>query len=248
MKRDELVRTLDQWLDTSSFPDYCPNGLQVEGRDDIRRLLAGVTASQALLDRAVAWGADAVLVHHGYFWKGEGASITGIRKRRLETLIKNDINLIAYHLPLDAHPELGNNAQLALRMGWEATGRFGSQGIAWHGVNPCGGTAEQLAERLAQVLGRSPLLVGPEDRPVRRIAWCSGGGQGYFEEAVALGVEAYATGEISEQHVHLAREAGVAYLAGGHHATERFGIQALAARLSRDFGLECSFADIDNPV
>lgn len=248
MKCNELVNELDQLLEVSRFQDYCPNGLQVEGRQEIKRVVAGVTASQALLDSAVASKADAVLVHHGYFWRGEDSCVTGIRRRRLATLIKNDINLLAYHLPLDAHPQLGNNAQLALRMGWEATGRFGSQEIAWQGDTGRDETAAQLAERLALLLGREPLLVGPKDRQVRRLGWCSGGAQSYFEEAVELGLDAFISGEISEQNVHLAREAGVAYLACGHHATERFGVQALAAHLAEQFGLACEFVDIDNPV
>ncbi len=248
MKRDELVRYLDQLLENSRFRDYCPNGLQVEGRAEIRRILAGVSASQALLDRAVASGADAVLVHHGYFWKGEEARIVGIRRQRLATLLKNELNLIAFHLPLDAHPQLGNNAQLAERMGWQATGRFGAQEIACYGNNGRLETAAQLANRLTSLLGRAPLLVGPQERSVGRLGWCSGGAQAYFEEAIALGLDAYVCGEISEQNVHLAREAGVAYLACGHHATERYGVEALAAHLAAQFGLECEFADIDNPV
>jgi len=248
MKRDELVATVDQLLEVTRFQDYCPNGLQVEGRAEVKRIVAGVTASQALLDRAVVSSADAVLVHHGYFWKGEDARIMGIRRRRLATLINHDINLVAYHLPLDAHPQLGNNAQLALKMGWQASGRFGAQEIAWQGSDSRNETAAQLAVRLAQVLGREPLLVGSADRQVRRLGWCSGGSQSFFEEAVALGLDAYVCGEISEQNVHLAREAGVAYLACGHHATERFGVQALAAHLAEQFGLECEFVDIDNPV
>jgi len=248
MKREELAAYLDQLLETTKFRDYCPNGLQVEGRADVERIVAGVTASQALLDRAVALGADAVLVHHGWFWRGEDGRVTGIRKKRLGTLLANDINLLAFHLPLDAHPELGNNAQLAARLGWQPEGRFGEQDIAWFGSNPGGETAAALATRLGQVLGREALLVGPAERPVRRIGWCSGGAQGYFEQAIALGLDAYVSGEISEQTVHLAREAGVAYLACGHHATERYGVEALARHLAATCGLHCEFVDIDNPV
>lgn len=248
MKRDELVGSLDQLLEISRYRDYCPNGLQVEGRPEIGRIVAGVTACQALLDRAVASDADAVLVHHGYFWRGEDSCLTGIRRRRLATLIKNDINLIAYHLPLDAHPHLGNNAQLAARLGWREEGRFGEQDIGWFGGNSCEETAFALAERLARVLGRAPLLVGPQERPVRRLGWCSGGGQGYFEAVIDLGLDAYVSGEISEQNVHLARESGVAYLACGHHASERFGVEALAAHVAVQFGMECEFIDIDNPA
>jgi len=248
MKRDELVEYLDELLQPAKFRDYCPNGLQVEGRTEVGRLVAGVTASQALLDEAVARRADTVLVHHGYFWKGEEARVTGIRRRRLATLLAHDINLIAYHLPLDAHPEFGNNAQLAARLGARPEGRFGEQEIAWFGSLPEPCLAGELADRLAQTLGRQPLLVGGATRPLRRIGWCSGGAQGYFEQAIALGLDAYISGEISEQTVHLARESGVAYFACGHHATERYGVQALAEHLSGRLGLTCDFVDIDNPV
>ena len=248
MKREELVNYLDQLLEPAKFRDYCPNGLQVEGRGEVRRIVAGVTASQALLDAAVERQADAILVHHGYFWKGDDGRVTGIRRQRLGTLITHDINLIAYHLPLDAHPKLGNNAQLAMRLGWLPEGRFGEQDIAWLGrlAEPC--ILATLADKVAAVLGRVPLVIGEASRPIRRIAWCSGGAQGYFEQAIALGVDAYVSGEISEQTVHLARESGVAYIAAGHHATERYGVQALATHLSEKFGLDCLFVDVDNPV
>jgi dinuclear metal center YbgI/SA1388 family protein len=248
MKREELVSYLDGLLEPRKFRDYCPNGLQVEGRDDVRHLVAGVTASQALLDAAVTSGADTILVHHGYFWKGEDGRVTGIRRQRLATLIRHDINLLAYHLPLDAQPELGNNAQLAQGLGWLAEGRFGEQDIAWHGTVAEPVNLETLAGRVASVLGRTPLVFGDPARLIRRIAWCSGGAQDYFEQAIALGVDAYLSGEISEQTVHLARESGVAYLAAGHHATERGGVKALAAHLAERLGIRCEFVDIDNPV
>jgi dinuclear metal center YbgI/SA1388 family protein len=248
MERDELVRHLDETLGAARFRDYCPNGLQVEGRGQIARIVAGVTASQALIEAAVARSADAILVHHGWFWKGEDGRIIGIRRRRLGTLLAHDISLIAYHLPLDAHPELGNNAQLAKRLGWNPEGRFADQDIAWYGNVGAPATAGALAAQMASVLGRQPLLVGDPNRPVQRIGWCSGGAQGYFEQAIALGLDAYVSGEISEQTVHLARESGVAYFAAGHHATERFGAQALSAYLGERFGLQCEFIDIDNPV
>ena len=228
--------------------NHRPYGLQVEGRTEIVRVVAGVTASQALLDAAVARGADAVLVHHGYFWKGEDGRVTGIRRQRLKTLLGHDINLLAYHLPLDAHPELGNNAQLASRLDWQPDGRFGEQDIGWLGQAAAPTTAGRLAERIAIELGRQPLLIGDPQRPVRRLGWCTGGAQGYFEQAIALGVDAFISGEISEQTVHLARESGVAYLACGHHATERYGVAALAAHLAAQCGLQCEFVDVDNPV
>lgn len=248
MKREELVSYLDRLLEPTKFKDYCPNGLQVEGRSEVRRIVAGVTASQALLDAAVARGADAVLVHHGYFWKGDDGRVTGIRRQRLGTLINHDINLLAYHLPLDAHPEFGNNAQLALGLGWLPEARFGEQDIAWLGTLAEPADLATVSGNVARLLGREPLVIGEAGRPVRRIAWCSGGAQGYFEQAIALGVDAYVSGEISEQTVHLARESGVAYIAAGHHATERGGVQALAAHLHGKFGLDCEFIDIENPV
>jgi dinuclear metal center YbgI/SA1388 family protein len=248
MKREELLNYLDGLMMPGKFKDYCPNGLQVEGRSEITRLVAGVTASQALLDAAVDHHADAILVHHGYFWKGEDGRVTGIRRNRLATLLTNDINLLAYHLPLDAHPELGNNAQLASLLGWLPEGRFGEQDIAWLGslLEPCKLSA--LAAKIAGLLGRAPMVVGEGERPIRRIAWCSGGAQGYFEQAIALGVDAFMSGEISEQTVHLARESGVAYLAAGHHATERYGVRALSGHLAQRFGITCDFVDVDNPV
>ena len=248
MNREQLVKYLDELLQPAKFRDYCPNGLQVEGRAEVVRIVAGVTASQALLDIAVARGADAVLVHHGYFWKGEDGRITGIRRQRLKTLLANDISLLAYHLPLDAHPDLGNNAQLAARLGWLPEGRFGDQDIAWLGSLGAPILAGQLAARIAEGLARVPLLIGDPERPVRRIGWCTGGAQDYFEQAIALGVDAFISGEISEQTVHLARESGVPYLACGHHATERYGVAALAGHLNRHCGLQCEFVDLDNPV
>lgn len=248
MKREELVNYLDRLLEPTKFRDYCPNGLQVEGRGEVQRIVAGVTASQALLDAAVARDADAILVHHGYFWKGDDGRVTGIRRQRLGTLISHDVNLIAYHLPLDAHPEFGNNAQLARLFGWVPEGRFGEQDIAWLGRLAEPVDLAVLTSNVARALGRVPLVIGDASRPIRRIAWCSGGAQGYFEQAIALGVDAYVSGEISEQTVHLARESGVAYLAAGHHATERGGVQALAAHLAEKFNLNCEFVDVDNPV
>ena len=248
MNREQLVKYLDELLQPAKFRDYCPNGLQVEGRAEVVRIVAGVTASQALLDVAVARGADAVIVHHGYFWKGEDGRVTGIRRQRLKTLLANDISLLAYHLPLDAHPDLGNNAMLAARLGWLPDGRFGDQDIAWLGRVAVPTTVGQLAAQIAGGLARVPLLIGDPERPVRRIGWCTGGAQDCFEQAIALGVDAFVSGEISEQTVHLARESGVAYLACGHHATERYGIAALATHINRHCGLQCEFVDLDNPV
>ncbi len=248
MKRDELMRYLDELLESARFKDYCPNGLQVEGRSEIRRIVAGVTASQALVDQAVARGADALLVHHGWFWRGEDGRVTGFRKKRLQTLLTHDINLIAYHLPLDGHAEFGNNAQLAQRLGWTVEGRFGEQDVGWYGRLDETRTLGEVTRRVSAELGREPLVIGAETQQVSRIAWCSGGAQSLFEAALSLGVQVFLSGEISEQHVHLARESGVAYLAAGHHASERYGVEALAAHLAAKFGLDCAFIDIDNPV
>ena len=248
MKRDELIRYLDELLEPARFKDYCPNGLQVEGRPEIRRIVAGVTASQALVDQAVARGADALLVHHGWFWRGEDGRVTGFRKKRLQTLLTHDINLIAYHLPLDSHAEFGNNVQLARRLGWTVEGRFGEQDVGWYGRLDETQALGEVAHRVSAELGREPLVIGEETQQVSRIAWCSGGAQSLFEAALSLGVQVFLSGEISEQHVHLARETGVAYLAVGHHASERYGVEALAAHLAAKFGLDCAFIDIDNPV
>ncbi|MFY9329416.1 MAG: Nif3-like dinuclear metal center hexameric protein [Georgfuchsia sp.] len=248
MHRDALRDYLDELLQVVQFHDYCPNGLQVEGRSEIRKIICGVTASQALLDVAVAAEADAVLVHHGYFWKGEDGRVVGIRKSRLATLLKRDINLFAYHLPLDAHPELGNNAQLAARVGWRADGRFGDQGIGFIGRPDRERTTGEILAQIESTLCRTALLVGDAQRQVKCVAWCSGGAQGHFEEAIAAGADLYVSGEISEQTTHLARESGVSYIAAGHHATERYGIEALGAHLAQSFDISCDFADIDNPV
>lgn len=248
MKRSDLETHLDELLAVSRARDYCPNGLQVEGRPEVRSVLCGVTASQALLDLAVAEDADAVLVHHGYFWKGEDPRVTGIRRRRLKTLLESDISLFAYHLPLDLHPELGNNAQLGRVMGWSEEGRFAEQDLGWLGRPAAETDATRLARSMTARLGREVMLVGDGRREVRRVAWCTGGAQGFFEEAIRAGADVFVSGEISEPTVHLARESGVPYVAAGHHATERYGIRALAGYLARELGLACRFVDLDNPV
>lgn len=248
MLLNELRDYIGSLLAVSRFRDYCPNGVQVEGRAQVQRIATGVTASQAVLQAATAWGADAVLVHHGYFWRSEDAGITGIKKRRIAHLLQHDVSLLAYHLPLDAHPELGNNAQLAKRLGWTEQGRFGEQDIASYGVLPQAQMLAQLAAHLSERLQRTPQVIGDANRNINRIAWCSGGGQGYFEQAIALGVDAFISGEISEQNVHVAQETGVAFIAAGHHATERYGVQALGEHLAAQFGLEHRFFDQDNPV
>lgn len=235
-------------LQTGLFKDYCPNGVQVEGRAGVQRIATGVSASQQVLDAAIAWGADAVLVHHGYFWRNEDATLVGMKKRRIAQLLINDVSLLAYHLPLDAHPELGNNAQLGKLLGLVEQGRFGEQGIAWFGALEQPRTLAQFTQQIGHDLQRVPLVIGDGARIIRKVAWCSGGGQGYFEAAIAQGVDAYLTGEISEQNFHMAQESGVAFIAAGHHATERLGIQALGEHLAARFGLENRFFDQDNPV
>lgn len=235
-------------LQTGLFKDYCPNGLQVEGRAKVLRIATGVTASQQVLDEAIAWGADAILVHHGYFWRNEDAAITGIKKRRIAQLLNNDVSLLAYHLPLDAHPELGNNARLGRLLGLSENGRFGEHNIAFEGELAPLQTLEQFVSHIGNVLQRTPQVIGDSSRSIRKVAWCSGGAQGYFEAAIVQGVDAYISGEISEQSFHLARESGVAYIAAGHHATERLGIKALGEHLSAHFNIEHRFFDQDNPV
>lgn len=244
----ELRDYIASLLDVSRFRDYCPNGVQVEGRAEVRRIASGVTASQRLLEAASAWGADAILVHHGYFWRNEDAAITGIKKQRIAHLLQHDISLLAYHLPLDAHVELGNNAQLGQRLDFVQQGYFGEQDIACYGELTQAQTLAQLTGNIADTLQRAPQVIGQGDRTIRRIAWCTGAAQGYFEAAAALGVDAFLTGEISEQNVHVAHETGTAFIAAGHHATERYGVQALGEHLSTRFSLEHHFFDQENPV
>lgn len=234
------------------FQDYGPNGLQVEGRALIRRVVSGVTASRALIEQAIQAEADAIFVHHGLFWRGQNGCVTGWMKQRLALLLAHDINLFAYHLPLDAHPQLGNNAQLGLALGFrpehaEGWGRFGDQALGFSGLadfpNP-----EALAGHVRHALGRRVTWVGDPKRPIRRVAWCSGGAQSYFESAIEMGVDAFITGEISEPQAHYARECGVAFLACGHHATERFGAPAVAGHLAAQLGLSHAYIEVDNPA
>jgi len=248
MQREELNRYLDGLLEVSQYRDYCPNGLQVEGREEIRRIVTGVTANIDLVQAAIAAQADAILVHHGYFWKAEDSCLTGTRRARIALLLARELNLYAYHLPLDAHAELGNNALLGKRLGLIETGRFADQEIGMSGVLDMPMRLDAFAARIKERLEREPLVIGDAAREIRHIAWCSGAAQGFFEEAIKLRPDAYLTGEISEQHVHLARESGVAFLAAGHHATEKFGIQALGEHVAARFGLEHAFIDIPSPV
>lgn len=255
--RPTLLAALDALLQPERFKDYCPNGLQVEGQLQVRKVVSGVTASLALIEAAIAAQADTILVHHGLFWRGHDGRVTGWMRQRLALLLAHNINLLAYHLPLDAHPELGNNAQLGLRLGLQESGRFGEQQLGWIGA-PLPGTPGisthgfdsvlVLADHVQAVLGHSVVAVGDPQRPIRRIGWCTGGAQSYFEAAIAAGVDAFITGEISEPQTHYARECGVAYLACGHHASERYGAPAVAAHIATQLQVQHAFIDIDNPA
>jgi dinuclear metal center YbgI/SA1388 family protein len=246
-----LAQTLDALLEPEKFRDYGPNGLQVEGRLEVRKIVSGVTASLALIEAAVERGADTIFVHHGLFWRGQDGRVTGWMKKRLALLLQHDINLFAYHLPLDAHPQWGNNAQLGLRLGLSTTGRFGEQDLGFVGASADGkdlANAAALANRIETALGRSVTVVDNRDKPIRRIAWCTGGAQGYFESAISAGADAFITGEISEPQAHYARECGVSYFACGHHASERYGAPAVAGQVAAQLSLEHEFIDIDNPA
>jgi dinuclear metal center YbgI/SA1388 family protein len=252
--RSQLLQSFDQLLQPERFKDYGPNGLQVEGKLQVTKIVSGVTASLALIQAAVAAKADAIFVHHGLFWRGQDARVTGWMKQRLALLLQHDINLFAYHLPLDAHPELGNNAQLGLKLGLRPfegpTGRFGEQGLGFMGSAVDGGftSVETLSEHLKQVLKRPVTHVGQARAAIKNIAWCTGGAQGYFEDAIAAGADVFITGEISEPQAHYARECGVAFIACGHHASERYGAPAVAAHVAAQLGLKHEFIDIDNPA
>jgi dinuclear metal center YbgI/SA1388 family protein len=246
--RSAIENYLNRLLDVGRFRDYGPNGLQVEGRDTVTRLASGVTASRALIEAAAAQGADAILVHHGLFWRGQDGRITGWLKTRLELLLAHRMSLFAYHLPLDAHPQWGNNAQFGARLGFASDARFGEQDLGFIGDLGAPVDLDALEQRVAQSLGRTPVVVRGDGRPIRRAAWCTGGAQGYFEAAIAAGADVYLTGEISEPQAHYARETGVAFLACGHHASERFGAAALGAHLAETFALEHTVIEIDNPA
>lgn len=251
IQRQALLQYLDSLLEPEYFKDYAPNGLQVQGKDQIQTLVTGVTATQALIDRAIELEADAIFVHHGYFWRGEDPSIVGMKYNRIRSLLENQINLFAYHLPLDAHPDFGNNAQLAYRLGLIV-----ESGLDLSEKRPVGNVGrlnqakapEDFAATIESALGRKPLLVKGGDHQISRVAWCSGGAQGYIEKAVAMGADAYISGEISEQTTHVARECGIHYFAVGHHASERYGAKAVGDQLAAKFQLKHEFVDIDNPA
>jgi dinuclear metal center YbgI/SA1388 family protein len=252
LQRQQLTSLLAELLQTERVRDYCPNGLQVEGKPEITRIVTGVTASQALLDAAISWGADAVIVHHGYFWKNEASVVTGMKKKRLQALLAHDINLFAYHLPLDIHPQLGNNAQLARLLQAVSVTPLSTVepvGVVMQGELSEPKSLDQLAELLRQQLGRQVLVHDSgTNRPVHKIAWCTGGGQGYIEQAAAAGADVFISGEVSEQTIHVSRELDIHFIAAGHHATERYGVKALGEYLSANYPLEVKFIDIDNPA
>jgi dinuclear metal center YbgI/SA1388 family protein len=246
-----LVEYLDDLLGAASIRDYTPNGWQLEGSPRIERLMTGVTACQPLLEAAAAWSADALLVHHGWFWKNEPAAITGMKHRRVRTALEANCNLLAYHLPLDVHPVLGNNAHLGRRLGATVAGQSevaGVPGLLWHGhlAEPVGESA--FAARIEQGLAREPTWVSASHERIRSLAWCTGGGQDFVDAAADMGVEAFVTGEISERTTHCARERGVAFFAAGHHATERDGVWALGEHIGECFGVTHRFVDVDNPA
>ncbi|GHA91135.1 Nif3-like dinuclear metal center hexameric protein [Modicisalibacter luteus] len=251
ISRDRLVHTCHELLKADAFKDYTLNGLQVAGSETVGKVMTGVTACQALLDEAVAWGADLVLVHHGYFWKNEPVAIAGMKRRRLGTLMAHDINLLAYHLPLDAHAALGNNARLATELGFTVEGCVDGEmgeGLIWLGAPHAPMNNTELGHHLAQRLKREPVVIAGHDRPIERIAWCTGGAQDMIIQACEAGADAFISGEISERTTHLAREMGISYYAAGHHATERYGVQALGEWLASEFEIEHRFVDIDNPA
>ncbi len=248
---NELVSYTNGLLNCAAFQDYCPNGLQVEGRTQVRKVVSGVTASQALVEAAVEAGADALLVHHGYFWKGEDPCVIGMKRRRLSRLLAAEMSLLAYHLPLDAHPELGNNAQLGRLLGFSPEGWFGEArgpAIACYTTLPVALTGAVVAQRIATALAREPLFIAGGDRLIKRIGWCTGAAQGYIEAAAGLGLDAFISGEISEPTVHVARECRIHYFAAGHHATERYGVRALGAHLAERFELQHLHFDLDSPA
>ncbi len=248
---EEIVSYTNELLDIQQYRDYCPNGLQVQGKNEVQTLISGVTASQAFLDAAIKAGADALVVHHGYFWNGEDPRVTGMKKRRLASLLAANVSLLAYHLPLDAHPKYGNNVQFAKLLGISIDGNFGrapGDELGLYGSLPRALSSAEFAQQLKDCLGRAPLHIPGGADQINTVGWCTGAAQSYIEQAVSAGVDAFVSGEISEQTVHIARESGIHYFAAGHHATERYGVQALGEHLAQHFGIQHQFVDIDNPV
>ena len=251
ISNNQLLQFLNVLLKPEKTKDYCPNGLQVEGKSKISKLVTGVTASQALIDHAVSINADAILVHHGYFWKGESPCITGMKKNRISSLLQYDINLYAYHLPLDIHPTLGNNAQLAKLLGIVDTSllqQHDPQSVVMQGRFDDGIYPTELTNLLSHLLNKPPLHEAAKKTKIETVAWCTGGGQGYIEIAAEQGIDAFITGEVSEQTIHTAREMDIHFYAAGHHATERYGVKALGEYIQQELGIEAVFIDIDNPA
>ena len=248
MQLKKLCEFCDEYLKVDEFNDYCPNGLQVEANSEVENIVCGVTASRALIEAAIEQGADTLIVHHGYFWKGESQPITGYKGRRISSLIRNNINLLAFHLPLDAHPEVGNNVQLGRIMDWNISASFGEQNLVLEGRLPQAQTLAEVSQQLEARLATRALPISAGDHPIERIAWCTGAAQGFIEVAAERGVDAFVSGEISEPTFHLAREMGIHYIAAGHHATERYGVQALGKIIAERFGVKQQFIDIPNPV
>jgi dinuclear metal center YbgI/SA1388 family protein len=247
----ELTNYLNTLLKSNEISDYCPNGLQVEGATSVSKIVTGVTASQALIDCAIDEGADTLIVHHGYFWNGENQTISGMKKNRIKALLQHDINLYAYHLPLDVHCIYGNNQQLGRLLEIDdicAVEQVKPQGVLMQGRLTHSISALELQSRLKVALERDVLMESPSDKLISRIAWCTGGGQGFIEQAVEAGVDAFITGEVSEQTIHTAREMGISFYAAGHHATERYGVKSLGNHLADTFDVDVTFIDIPNPA
>ncbi len=251
IKTLELTKYCHRLLQVNNFKDYCPNGLQIEGRPEISKIVSGVTASQAMIEKAIDEKADALLVHHGFFWRSEPDVITGVKRKRIATLLQHDINLFAYHLPLDAHIKLGNNVQLAEKLGFDFEGVASSgpaKNMLFYGTTPNSIGADALGDLLEEKLQHKPLVLKGHDRDIKKVAWCTGAAQHYIVEAAEMGADAFISGEVSESSMHLAQELGIDYFAAGHHATERYGVQALGSHLVEEFDIEHKFIDIPNPV
>lgn len=251
INRQELHQYLNKTLMSDQIKDYCPNGLQIEGKAEIKKIVTGVTASEALIDAAIEVNADAILVHHGYFWKGEAYPITGMKKNRIAKIIKNDINLFAYHLPIDVHPELGNNAQLAKILGIgnvRAVESFSPLGVVMQGELSQPTDMSDFGQLIQATLGRQPLISDVRKKPITKLAWCTGGGQSFIDEVAEIGVDAFLTGEASEKTIHSSRELNIDFISAGHHATERCGVEEVGKHLAEQFDIDVEFIDIHNPV
>lgn len=251
IERNELISYINDYLNINAMKDYCPNGLQVEGADVISKIVTGVTASQALIDSAIKQDADLLIVHHGYFWKGESQPIVGLKMNRIRALLTNDLNLAAYHLPIDCHVDVGNNVQLGQLLGFsniEPIACIDPVGVLYKGTLAQPLSATELGNLVGQTLQRTPLVEQVSDNKITTVAWCTGGGQGYIDSVAELGIDAFITGEVSEQTIHSAREHRIHFIAAGHHATERYGVKALGEHIQERFDVDVTFIDIDNPA